>query len=337
MGKSKGSKKVNTDLDNEYSYQQQQRTSNNARYDQQAAEANANADESRGLYSGSLAGLGDIAGSFMGGVGDIDTSALAGDSAAYKKFASGDSDQGRFYHDLLKTGGYTADDLANMRAEGNSQVPEFFSNLRNMYSTQNAATGGYSPGYGAQMAKLSRDAAREGQDAARRTELGVNESVRTGKLAGATGLDSEFLGGMAGATGADSNIVQANLAKMGMDLQSRGIGAGLYGQQTSGYGNLAEMDAQKEANAEAMRMKSQGYSDAQIQANIAQRGERYPNKGGVNWGKIAKVAAAAAATYFTGGAAAPLLGMALASGNKPGGGGYGNAGPPPSNGDGGYG
>lgn len=332
MGKSKDVKNVNKRLDTQYDYDTAQRTKNNATYNTQIQDFKDKSVGSRGDYSTALGGLGDVAGSFMGGVGPIDTSALQGNAAAYKNFAQGNTPSGKFYSNLMNTGGYSEQDKADMSAEGNAATPAFFDNLRNMYSSQQAATGGYSPGYGASLARLSREGAREAQDAARRTSLGINESVRGGKERGAAGISGQFLGGMAGATQNDQATTQANLSRMGMDLQSKGIGAGLYGQQAQGYGNLYSSDNDNMMQSQAMQLKSQGMSGDAIMRTLQTQAERNPNKGPVNWGKVAAIAGAAIATAATGGAASPLLAGALMYK-----GGNGPAGPPPSGTGGQYG
>jgi hypothetical protein len=54
-------------------------------------------------------------------------------------------------------------------------------------------------------------------------------------------------------------------------------------------------------------LRAIGMNDSQINQLLAMKLNRFQDKGGINWGKVAKIAGAAAATYFTGGAAAPLL------------------------------
>lgn len=135
-----------------------------------------------------------------------------------------------YFDDLVKTGGWSDADVGNVRARTASQVPSFYGNLRNSMDSARAAQGGYSPGYNYQTAKMARDASREGVGAIRDTEIGLGESIRSGKLSGATGMSSaenalqslrtgNMYRGMTGAadveTGMMNSINQARLTGMG--------------------------------------------------------------------------------------------------------------------------
>jgi len=167
------------------------------------------------------------------------TGAVGGDIADWKNFASGATispeDRARMrgggvYDEFAKTGGYSAGDIANIRSRGTSGVPAFYSTLQEDLERQNAATGGYAPGFGSQMAKLAREQAHGAQSAALDTELGIKEKVNEGRRWGATGMTSSetglqdllarnFLGGMQGAAGERmgmyGDITRGQLAGLG--------------------------------------------------------------------------------------------------------------------------
>lgn len=209
-----------------------------------------------------------------------DTGAMSGDAAAYRKFAQGDSDSGRFYKTLMDTGGFTPDELTDIRTVGNRTVPSFFANLRNTLRTSQNATGGYNPGYSGQNAAMARDAAHQTQDAVLDTETGIADRVHQGKLQGAGGLERAFLGGMGGASNLDQAIAQAQAQAAGINLQGLGIQAGLMGNVAQGYGNLYGQDQSDLFNSEAAKQRALGMSNDQINQNLNQRAAYNPNQSG---------------------------------------------------------
>ena len=317
MGKSKETKQVNTDLSNEYNYQQNQRDQIDPYWNPRIADSQQRSADSRGALESSLSGFSDYANSLPGSAGNVSTSAMSGDANTYRNFAQGNTETGQFFRNLMNTGGYSEGELGDIRSAGNRIIPSFFANLRNQMRTAQNATGGYSPGYSASAASMARDAAHQSQDAALDTELGISDRVRTGKLTGANTLNDMFLGGMGGASDLEKAIAQVGLQNESLDLQAQGMKGGMLGDVAQGYGSLYGQDQSDMYQNEAMKLQAQGMSGNSIMRVLQERAARNPNKGPVDWGKIAKVVGAAAATYFTGGAAAPLLGAALASGGPP--------------------
>lgn len=284
MGKSKESKAVNRDLTNESNYLKTRRESYNPEIQAATDRGLTSYNQASDAYNNVLGGLPDLksaAASFSGGVGPIDTSALSGDANAYRQFAQGDSESGRFYSNLMKTGGFTPDELTDIRTVGNRTLPSFFANLRNTMRTAQNATGGYSPGYSASAAAMARDAAHQTQDAALDTETGIADRVHAGKLQGAGGLERAFLGGMGGASALEQAIVQANLAKSGLDLQSKSIGAGLLGDADrlalAAAGGLADLRGSVPSEALAYEQLARGYG-SDLAGNINQRAAYNPNQ-----------------------------------------------------------
>jgi hypothetical protein len=325
MGKSKEAKSVNKNLSDEYSYQQGRRDQVDPYWNPRITDSQDRSAESRSSLESSLGGFSDYANSLSGSADDVDTSAMSGDANTYRNYAQGNTETGKFFRNLMNTGGYSEGELGDIRQAGTRIIPSFFSNLRNQMRTAQNATGGYSPGYSSSAAAMSRDAAHMSQDAALDTELGISDRVRQGKLTGAGTLNEMFMGGMGGASDLEKAIAQVNLQNESLDLQAQGLKGNMLGNVAQGYGSLYGQDMQNQMNNEAMKMKAQGMSDESIERNLIMRGERSPNKG-FNWSKAAKIAAAAAATYFTGGAAAPLLIGAIGS-DGGGGGGGGSMGP----------
>jgi len=140
---------------------------------------------------------------------------------------------GGVFDDLIKTGGYSEGDLANIRGRAASNVPSFYENLKNNLSTQNNAQGGYSPGYSYQNAKLARDASRETSNSIRDSEIGIADSVRSGRLAGATGM-----------SGAENSL---------QSLRTRNMLAGLGGANDAEMGLMSSINSGKLAGLGGLR------------------------------------------------------------------------------------
>lgn len=169
---------------------------------------------------------------FTGRYGGLDPAMVKrvqGDAGALRNFASygGVDAEGRsrmrgggYFDELIKSGGYSDEDIANIRARTARQTPALYEGLRSDLERGHAAQGGYGPGYDAQLAKLTRDSARASQDAILGSEIGLAESIRGGKLAGASGMsDAEralqalisqnTLGGYTSAAGIEGNLMDS--------------------------------------------------------------------------------------------------------------------------------
>jgi hypothetical protein len=296
MGKSKDAKKINTDLSSEYTYQQGKREGIDSYWNPQISDSKQRSSDSRGALEGSLGGLSDYANSLSGSVDPINTSALSGDANTYRNYAQGNTETGQFFRNLMNTGGYSEDELGDIRSAGNRIIPSFFANLRNEMRTSQNATGGYSPGYSASAASMARDAAHQSQEAALDTELGISDRVRQGKLTGAGTLNDMFMGGMGGASALERAIVEANLQNEGLNLQAQGMKGNLLGNVAQGYGSLYNQDQEDYFQGQAMKMRAQGMSDEAISQNLGIRTQYNPNKGRFNFGAALKGAGSGAAS-----------------------------------------
>lgn len=81
-----------------------------------------------------------------------------------------------------RTGGYSADDLANVRNRSNSAVPSMYKNLTN--SIDRGSVGSIrNPGsIGANSGSMARQEAQAQGDQVRNTELGISDTVRSGRM-----------------------------------------------------------------------------------------------------------------------------------------------------------
>src|SRR5215510_1179216 len=92
------------------------------------------------------------------------------------------------FSDFAKTGGFSPEDLRNIRARAVSPVRAVYANAQRNVDRQKALQGGYSPGFGVLQARMAREQGQGISDAATNAEAGIAEMVQKGKLAGLQGL-----------------------------------------------------------------------------------------------------------------------------------------------------
>ena len=95
---------------------------------------------------------------------------------------------GGVYDEFAKTGGYSDVDKANIRSRAISPIGSFAAGERDEMARRRAVQGGYTPGFDASQRALKRDTARNIADTSLSAELGIQENVRAGRLAGAEGM-----------------------------------------------------------------------------------------------------------------------------------------------------
>lgn len=92
------------------------------------------------------------------------------------------------FQDFSKTGGFSASDLANIRARAVSPVRAAYANAQQNVNRQRSLQGGYSPGFGVLQARMQRQQGQGISDAATNAEASIAEMVQQGKLAGLQGM-----------------------------------------------------------------------------------------------------------------------------------------------------
>lgn len=92
------------------------------------------------------------------------------------------------FQDFAKSGGFSAADLANIRARAVSPVRAIYANAQQNVNRQRALQGGYSPGFGVLQARMARQQGQGISDAATNAEASIAEMVQQGKLAGLQGM-----------------------------------------------------------------------------------------------------------------------------------------------------
>lgn len=114
------------------------------------------------------------------------------------------------YSQFAQTGGFSPEDLANIRARAISPIRANYANAMRDVDRQRALQGGYSPGYGVLRQRMQREQGQAGAEATTAAEANIAQMVQSGKLAGLgglAGLISRGGGGGGGGDGADMTPV----------------------------------------------------------------------------------------------------------------------------------
>lgn len=101
---------------------------------------------------------------------------------------SGEFDLENNLQGMATTGGYSDEDMANLRARSVSPIRAAYSAANRDVDRQRSLQGGYSPNYTAAKAKMAREQSYAMSDAMTNVEGGLAESKRQGRLAGLQGL-----------------------------------------------------------------------------------------------------------------------------------------------------
>jgi len=94
------------------------------------------------------------------------------------------------YTEFSQTGGYSPNDIANMRARGVSPIRAAYANAERNVGQQRALQGGYSPNSIAAQIKMAREQGQGMADATQNVEAGLAEARNKGRLAGLGGMSN---------------------------------------------------------------------------------------------------------------------------------------------------
>ena len=197
----------------------------------------------------------------------IDTASSAYQKAVPRQMGDYSNIMGR-YNNMAQTGGYSPEDISNLRARGASPVRAAYSQAEQGIGRQRALQGGYSPNATATMAKMAREQSQAGSDAMTGVNANLAQMIQQGKLAGLQGgaslygttpgmansFASQALGGAEGLANIQNAGVgnYTNLARLPTTFQNvmGGVGSignlvggvagglsGLGGSNTSGWTN----------------------------------------------------------------------------------------------------
>lgn len=92
--------------------------------------------------------------------------------------------------DFSKTGGYSDEDISNIRERSISPIRSVYANAQNNIRRQKVLQGGYSPNYNAVTAKMARDASSQIGDITTKVNADIAQMIQSGKLSGLSALSS---------------------------------------------------------------------------------------------------------------------------------------------------
>jgi hypothetical protein len=121
------------------------------------------------------------------------------------------------YQEFADTGGYSPDDIANMRSRAISPTRAVYSNAQRNVNRQRALQGGYSPGFGALQGRMAREQSQGMSDASTNVEAQLAEMKQRGRLAGIGGMAQAY-GTTPGMTSMYGNMYNQRLNAL-TDLQ----------------------------------------------------------------------------------------------------------------------
>ncbi len=186
------------------------------------------------------------------------------------------------YREFANTGGYSGQDIQELRARGVSPIRAAYGNtMMELNRARSLGGGGGAPNYIAAASRAQRELPGQMADATTTVNAGLADAIRQGKLAGLAGISG--IGSTMGGLSSDEAGRQLQAAGMnqGADLQAQGMGlqariAALQGQNSlygttpglsSMFGNQALNAYGQRAGLEANRQNyGLGLLDAQMRS-----------------------------------------------------------------------
>jgi len=198
-----------------------------------------------------------------GGWRDSDTADVEGNIRGWDEIAQGRGSNATF-KEFSETGGYTDEDKTNIRQRIAGQTPALYARLKENLANRGRISGGYGSGVDTASLALARGGAQANAEAVREGEIGLSESIRSGRTAGAEGYSRNVL----------SALAAKNAARQGMvDSRTRGQSVGLSGMNDISRGEFgADVSNRDNRNAGiegSMRLRQMGASGEESSA-IAQ-------------------------------------------------------------------
>lgn len=176
-----------------------------------------------GAYQPLISSAQDFATGRTGGVG-LDNTNVNDAIAGFKNYS--------------QTGGFSGDDLADIRARAVSPTRSIYSSAQANLARQNALSGGYSPNSAAAQSQMARNMSQQISDADIAANANIAQMVQQGKLYGLTGMSNAALQQQANAIQAAAASNQARLG--GLQAWNTGL-AGEYGNQLAGLAGQRDL------------------------------------------------------------------------------------------------
>ncbi len=163
--------------------------------------------------------------------------------------------------EFSETGGYSPQDIANMRSRGVAPIRAAYGNAEREIARQRSLQGGYSPNAAAATARMAREQGQLGADATTNVEAGLAEARNRGRQFGLTGM-----GNIEGQRlGADVDLSKFNV---GLDYEGQKYNADAYTQaqaranaarQSAGAASAASAAASRADQLRALQGMTQLY------------------------------------------------------------------------------
>ncbi len=179
------------------------------------------------------------------------------------------------YKDFANTGGYSPQDIQNLRARAIAPTRAVYGNAQNQLERTKALSGGGLTNYAAASAKMNRDLAYGISDANVNANASIADAVQRGKLAGTAGLaqtalsqqaaqlqvdqinNQMKLAGLGGLTEVDRQILSAEITKRNQELATLEGQRNLYGTRpglTETFGNQLNQSGNQDVDLLAAQL-----------------------------------------------------------------------------------
>ena len=147
------------------------------------------------------------------------------------------------YQDFAKTGGFSDQNLADMRARSAAPMRAVYANAQADLNRNKALAGGYSPNAPAAQAKMARELGYGLADASTNTEASLAGLIQQGKLSG--------LGGM---TNIDNALLGSQNQRLGLANSTLGQMGNIYGTAPG----MAQMYGNQMLNSTGQQLQGAG-------------------------------------------------------------------------------
>ena len=202
----------------------------------------------------------------------INYSSVAPQTAKYDQSSDVSSSLSKL-SDLAATGGYSAADIANIRARDVSPTRSIYANAQQNVERAKALGGGYSPSYNATQASMARDESNQIATADTAAEAGIAQNVASNKIAAAPAYASASASANAAKTAADQH--NADIINQINETNAAGVlnasEANAAGSLSAGEFNTSTAASIAEANANRATSTSQFNTQAALDAAKANR------------------------------------------------------------------
>lgn len=141
------------------------------------------------------------------------------------------------YSQFADTGGYSPQDLANIRSRAISPIRSIYSSAEQGLDRQRSLQGGYSPGFSTAKARMAREQGQLTSDATTNAEAAISEMVNQGRRFGVSGMNQAY----SSTPGLSNMFGNQMLQSQGQQLTAAGLQNQLSLGLIGGQQNLASV------------------------------------------------------------------------------------------------